>query len=96
MLISVANTGTPTVPGLRVPDWTAGLPVACMVTSVRPYPSPMVACGSSARSRSMSGTGSGAAPLEMPRTLDRSASAIPGTCSSATKIGGAPPIAVTR
>ena len=36
MEISVSNTGTPTVPGLRVPDRNDGLPVACMVTSVSP------------------------------------------------------------
>src|ERR1700710_2403628 len=48
MLISVSNTGTPTVPGFRVPDRNAGLPVACMVTSVSPYPSPMVAPGRAA------------------------------------------------
>ena len=40
-------------------------------------------------------TGSGAAPLETPRTLDRSASSMPGTWSSATNTGGAPPIEVT-
>ena len=36
MLISVSKIGTPTVPGLRVPDRNDGLPVACMVTSVSP------------------------------------------------------------
>jgi hypothetical protein len=69
--------------------------VACIVTSVSPYPSPMTALGSTCCSRSMSVTGSGAAPEETPRTPDQSASRKPGTCSSATNTGGAPPIEVT-
>ena len=52
--------------------------------------------GSSAFSRSISETGSGAAPLETPRTLERSTWSMPGTWSSATNTGGAPPIEVTR
>ena len=36
MVISVSKIGTPTVPGLRVPDLNEGLPVAIIVTSVSP------------------------------------------------------------
>src|SRR3954469_15766051 len=48
MVISVSKIGTPTVPALRVPERNEGLPVACMVTSVSPYPSPITASGSRA------------------------------------------------
>src|SRR4051794_2033888 len=95
-VISVSKTGTPTLPTLRTPERHDGFDVAPIVTSVRPYPSPMTASGNRFFSSSMTSTGSGAAPDEIPRTLDRSTSSINGWRSSATKIGGAPPIPVPR
>src|SRR4051794_41887044 len=77
MVISVSKIGTPTVPALRVPERNEGLPVACMVTSVSPYPSPITASGSRA--------------LILQRQLWRGRAPGPGGGGGGGGAGGAPP-----